>query len=271
MDVTKLIALDRGTLSDLVLWLAQYITGKFEQHPQQRAVVLPHWDQVPPSPAAQSTWIALIRDTPYLGWQDFDPPVLVDTNRHFLSIPVRIALRVDVFDGGLVVLGTCQDNQALGFFGELMKEMEDAWPKVTDHQGVSTPPSPERRESSRFQLSANSDGVEPIAMRAAGEKDAPKVDASTPTADPTEAAEVEHEEGTSKVDTPIHDRKTRLPRRGEYRRKWKATWELIRPKVEEGATMAQIQTHILDKRKDLWAHDDTLRKIIAAGERGELD
>ena len=174
MDVTKRIALDRATLNDLALWLAHYIKVEFDKHPQARAAVMPRWGQVPTTQLAQSTWVVLIRDTPYAGWEYFDPPVLVDVSGNFASVPARIGLYVDVFEKGIVVAGVCKDNQALGFFAELMGAMEDAWPRVDDSQDARDSPLPERREGSRLEVLDSTDSIEPIATQDERTEGAPK-------------------------------------------------------------------------------------------------
>lgn len=171
MDFTKMIALDRATFNDLALWLAQYIKAAFEKYPQARAAVMPHWGQVPASQLAQSTWIVLIRDTPYAGWEYFDPPVQVDVSGHFASLPARIGLRVEVYEKGLVVAGVCKDNQALGFFAELMKAMEDAWPRVGDTLDVVGSTTSEHREESHLEAPGSTDKIEPIPTRAERDED----------------------------------------------------------------------------------------------------
>ena len=175
MDITKMIALDRATVNDLALWLAHYIKTQFEKYPQARAAVMPHWGQMPTTQLAQSTWIVLIRDTPYAGWEYFDPPVQVDMNGHFASVPTRIGLRVEVFGTWLVVTGICKDNQALGFFAELMKAMEDGWPRVDDSQDAGGSPLPERRERTRLEVPDSTNNIEPIAAQVEPAEDAPKI------------------------------------------------------------------------------------------------
>lgn len=177
MDFTKMIALDRATFNDLALWLAQYIKAAFEKYPQARAAVMPHWGQVPASQLAQSTWIVLIRDTPYAGWEYFDPPVQVDVSGHFASLPARIGLRVDVYEKGLVVTGVCKDNQALGFFAELMKAMEDAWPRVADSLDTSLSSLSALPEDSRLKVKDDTESIEPVAAQAGRDEDTPKIGA----------------------------------------------------------------------------------------------
>jgi hypothetical protein len=116
---------------------------------------MPYWEQIPTTQMAQSSWAVLVRDTPYAGWEHFDPPVQVTTSGHFLPIPTRIRLGVLVFDKGLVVEGVCDDNQALGFFADLMKAMEDAWPRATDLRTAFSSSWQEHQDTFRAKLLEN--------------------------------------------------------------------------------------------------------------------
>lgn len=68
------------------------------------------------------------------------------------------------------------------------------------------------------------------------------------------------------------DKKTaaRIPGRAELRA-WTATWGFIRPLVAEGKKIPAIQKWLSQHQPHLWASDETLRKIIKAGESGQLE
>jgi|GEM_PF-1799429 len=70
---------------------------------------------------------------------------------------------------------------------------------------------------------------------------------------------------------PAGEDAPKIPSRRADLRKWKAAWRKIKPLVAEGKTNSYIEGWFPKNDDDMRFSDDTIIKIIAAGEKGLLD
>lgn len=78
----------------------------------------------------------------------------------------------------------------------------------------------------------------------------------------------EHDAQHAAQAEPVDEDAAKLPGRAAERREWVARWEKIRPLVEDGKSIAAIQSWLDKHASHLWASEETLRKNIAWGQAG---